>query len=842
LLNTGGSIEAVWCRIYDGASATWKGLAGTSLSALENSIPRTSADVQNLYWNAVRWNNANASAWVDLSASILVKRKDAFLASGLAIISLLSLDAADAHIARSWKVLHAATRANENVWKRHLITTFISRGETAPAAAAENGPAEKSGLTLMKREAPPVAEKLPAAVDPFIFLHAHATAAVDLGTAIPITRTHAYFRIFTRMVGFSMLAVSMVNSPTTNGDAVTHIINSVACMADIASLQFGRMLRVACSTKDPFATAAVQLVVAVACLVHLHTKKAALAAPTLEALPSVWGGVLRSVQSHLLNVTLLSAEVTTLLAMYLRPIEEVGTDLALPADTTVVTAATARLLGISVKSATASACLLTGQPLLAAEGSTACRICGCYVAGFCTICSDNAQEEVWSTECCQPSTREPIELLDVPVETADVETAKPVAPVVVRNKIVIDGSNVAMRAGSGECFNVQGLMACVKHYQTRGFTVVALVPDHLLSARTVALHQQFTKDKVAIKGARMPNDVALLQKLVDKRVVFLTPSGDYDDDYIIHYAIQRPGCCIVTNDKYRDFLDTLEDKRLASDWLQSHLITYNFVGTNPSGATTAALEFTPNPRFQVPTAAADDAQFAALRAMCRVVTPPDEGAASPLEVKPSQLKLPELPQPQDAAKALDANNSVRSEADSEEVDVDLVAEVALPAAAIPRPTLLAPHMLLKKRVMPVQLDEAHALRAVAPTAVHEEYNYDDELDITALVDDLLLDRESVGSDDDLFFSDAFADAAAALGDIDPNVDDVAPMPTSKPAAPVSLDDMRMALSRIASLWNSPAEVTPTPAVLPPAVPNGALKVQAARGPPPGLDGRRGKQH
>lgn len=62
-------------------------------------------------------------------------------------------------------------------------------------------------------------------------------------------------------------------------------------------------------------------------------------------------------------------------------------------------------------------------------------------------------------------------------------------------------------------------------------------------------------------------------------VVVGTPAQDYDDSYCIEYA-KRHSAYILTNDRYRDHIETLssnEEKRQVRQWLKTHLITFSFV-------------------------------------------------------------------------------------------------------------------------------------------------------------------------------------------------------------------------------------------------------------------------
>ncbi|ETI39830.1 hypothetical protein, variant 2 [Phytophthora nicotianae CJ01A1] len=84
------------------------------------------------------------------------------------------------------------------------------------------------------------------------------------------------------------------------------------------------------------------------------------------------------------------------------------------------------------------------------------------------------------------------------------------------------------------------------------------------------------------------DDWALLNELVQKDHVILTPSQAHDDFYVIDYAVKYNGF-IVTNDMFRDHVSnkrTFHGKRLTSSWVRSHCIDFTFVGK----------EFMPNPR------------------------------------------------------------------------------------------------------------------------------------------------------------------------------------------------------------------------------------------------------
>lgn len=48
-----------------------------------------------------------------------------------------------------------------------------------------------------------------------------------------------------------------------------------------------------------------------------------------------------------------------------------------------------------------------------------------------------------------------------------------------------------------------------------------------------------------MKASRLPDDVQLLQRLVEDGLIVATPPQDYDDSYCIKYAMARDGCVLL---------------------------------------------------------------------------------------------------------------------------------------------------------------------------------------------------------------------------------------------------------------------------------------------------------
>jgi hypothetical protein len=123
-----------------------------------------------------------------------------------------------------------------------------------------------------------------------------------------------------------------------------------------------------------------------------------------------------------------------------------------------------------------------------------------------------------------------------------------------RRLIVVDGPNVAMRAGQGARWVSAGLVKCVLYWQTKGFRVVVFAPETALDEDKVAALRRAQRRGFDVPVARIPDDVPSLRKLADKRVLFPVPARDYDDSYVIAYAQRHPGATVVTNDRYRDWV------------------------------------------------------------------------------------------------------------------------------------------------------------------------------------------------------------------------------------------------------------------------------------------------
>ena len=97
-----------------------------------------------------------------------------------------------------------------------------------------------------------------------------------------------------------------------------------------------------------------------------------------------------------------------------------------------------------------------------------------------------------------------------------------------------------------------------------------------------------------VESKKVADDVPLLRKLEEGGQLLLTPPQDYDDSYCLSLT-QAKGGCVVSNDMYRDYVESVAKRggssKQAMAWCKSHVISYTFLND----------EFLPNPDFCFPT-------------------------------------------------------------------------------------------------------------------------------------------------------------------------------------------------------------------------------------------------
>mmetsp|Transcript_33313 Transcript_33313/g.58435 ORF Transcript_33313/g.58435 Transcript_33313/m.58435 type:complete len:648 (-) Transcript_33313:28-1971(-) len=126
-------------------------------------------------------------------------------------------------------------------------------------------------------------------------------------------------------------------------------------------------------------------------------------------------------------------------------------------------------------------------------------------------------------------------------------------PTPVKQTVVIDGPNVAMRHGNGK-FSSKGLRLAIEYFISRGFEVKAILPDPCLDETSVPYLKGKRKLNYSVNSSRIPDSVGLLKELDSQGLLIKTPAWDYDDSYCIEYA-RNKNATIITNDRYWDHIE-----------------------------------------------------------------------------------------------------------------------------------------------------------------------------------------------------------------------------------------------------------------------------------------------
>ena len=131
--------------------------------------------------------------------------------------------------------------------------------------------------------------------------------------------------------------------------------------------------------------------------------------------------------------------------------------------------------------------------------------------------------------------------------------------------IVVDAPNVAMRHGLNEKFSCKGIQLALNYFHGAGHDVIAFLPDYYLNFERVGELRRQARLKIGnVRPSQIPDDVQILQDLVNRGFIVGTPSQDYDDSYCINYAKRRGGY-VVSNDMYRDHVKRFETRALREE-------------------------------------------------------------------------------------------------------------------------------------------------------------------------------------------------------------------------------------------------------------------------------------
>jgi hypothetical protein len=156
--------------------------------------------------------------------------------------------------------------------------------------------------------------------------------------------------------------------------------------------------------------------------------------------------------------------------------------------------------------------------------------------------------------------------------------------------IVIDGPNVAMLHGKQLAFSCRGIELALRYWEARGHVAVAIVPAYHLDYAQVAGRRRLATAGRDVAAAKLPDDIALLERLAAAGRLVPTPAHDYDDAYALQYARLHDGY-ILSNDRYADYADKCAAagarRRDVTGWLRAHVISFAWFGD----------ELLPSPEF-----------------------------------------------------------------------------------------------------------------------------------------------------------------------------------------------------------------------------------------------------
>eukprot|EP00188_Purpureofilum_apyrenoidigerum_P004724 Plantae.Rhodophyta-Purpureofilum_apyrenoidigerum.ctg5554.p1 GENE.Plantae.Rhodophyta-Purpureofilum_apyrenoidigerum.ctg5554~~Plantae.Rhodophyta-Purpureofilum_apyrenoidigerum.ctg5554.p1 ORF type:complete len:275 (+),score=36.01 Plantae.Rhodophyta-Purpureofilum_apyrenoidigerum.ctg5554:83-826(+) len=150
---------------------------------------------------------------------------------------------------------------------------------------------------------------------------------------------------------------------------------------------------------------------------------------------------------------------------------------------------------------------------------------------------------------------------------------------------VVDGPNVAYRHGIGT-FSPKGVLYSHNFFARNGSSCVTVMPEGKLS---IDILRASDSDMVA----DFNETILELRKLLKKGQILLTPSGDYDDSYVLHYAMSRGGIA-VSNDRFNDHLH-----QAAARGPQYHSILAEFLKYCRLTFAFREDEFIPSPDFDI---------------------------------------------------------------------------------------------------------------------------------------------------------------------------------------------------------------------------------------------------
>lgn len=168
------------------------------------------------------------------------------------------------------------------------------------------------------------------------------------------------------------------------------------------------------------------------------------------------------------------------------------------------------------------------------------------------------------------------------VSASAASTAAKLQSLSHRPLILLDGPNIAMRHGLHKSFSVRGLELALEALESQfGFRCIIFMPEFCLDYEAVGAKRRAIKAGFSdTKVTGLPDNVTLLRAWRSEGKLVTTPAQDYDDSYVIEYAM-KSNALVVSNDLYRDHAvahaSSSEDRQRISQWIRAHVISFTFI-------------------------------------------------------------------------------------------------------------------------------------------------------------------------------------------------------------------------------------------------------------------------
>lgn len=116
--------------------------------------------------------------------------------------------------------------------------------------------------------------------------------------------------------------------------------------------------------------------------------------------------------------------------------------------------------------------------------------------------------------------------------------------------------------------------------------MIIILPEYCFSDKEIEIRRE-----QKLKEVTLPDDTSIILKLKSEGVAVGVPDKDYDDAYIVEFALDKKAF-LVSNDKFKEFREDTKlpmNKRVrVREFLRDNLMSYTFFKD----------DFYPNPEFK----------------------------------------------------------------------------------------------------------------------------------------------------------------------------------------------------------------------------------------------------